>query len=385
MSTPAAGAEDWKKKRMKISRSIQIGDQELTLETGRIAKQADGSCLAQYGDTVVLTTACMATSGRPRPFLPLTVDYREYTYAGGRIPGGFFKREGRPSEKEIITCRQIDRPIRPLFPEGYFNETQIVGSVLSADGENDPDVLAINGASTALMLSKIPFYDPLGAVRVGLIEGEIVFNPTNSLRDVSDLDLMVVGTEQAIAMVEAGANQLSEKMVLECIFRGHEEIQKVIQAQREMMVELGIEKPEWIAPESYSSELFEQVKADLGDSLKTALHTKGKFEQRDADGAVTGPYIEALEDDESEEKANHVKKIIKTLEEAHLRDTLEVRPRIPVDDDDREIDGVGPRDARRTSNRSGGGGHACISSPRVRTFKPRRSARSSRCSVARST
>jgi polyribonucleotide nucleotidyltransferase len=137
----------------------------------------------------------MAKSGAPRPFLPLTVDYREYTYAGGRIPGGFFKREGRPSEKEIITCRLIDRPIRPLFPTGYFNETQIVASVLSADGENDPDILAINGTSAALMLSNIPFYTPIGAVRVGLIDGEIVFNPTNSQRDVSDLDLIVVANE----------------------------------------------------------------------------------------------------------------------------------------------------------------------------------------------
>ena len=305
---------------MKIVREIEIGGRKLTLETGRIAKQANGSCLVQFGDTVVLSTACMATSGRPRPFLPLTVDYREYTYAGGRIPGGFFKREGRPSEKEIITCRQIDRPLRPLFPEGYFNETQIVGSVLSADGENDPDVLAINGASTALMLSNIPFYDPIGAVRVGLIDGDIVFNPNNSERDMSDLDLMVVGTAEAISMVEAAANQLSEQIVLECIFRGHEELQKVIQAQREMMAEAGTEKPEWIVPEAYSAEFFEQVKADFGESLRAALHTKGKFQQRDAVSAVTGPYMEALGEDE--EKVTQVKKIIKTLEDGYLRDTV---------------------------------------------------------------
>ncbi len=168
---------------MTTKKEIPIGQQTLSLESGRLAKQADGSCLARYGDTVVLTTACMAKTGAPRAFLPLTVDYREYTYAGGRIPGGFFKREGRPSEKEIITCRLIDRPVRPLFPSGYFSETQIVASVLSADGENDPDILAINGASAALMLSKIPFYEPIGAVRVGLIDGEIVFNPTNKQRE----------------------------------------------------------------------------------------------------------------------------------------------------------------------------------------------------------
>ncbi|MEO1086357.1 MAG: polyribonucleotide nucleotidyltransferase, partial [Acidobacteriota bacterium] len=196
---------------MKLQRDISIGHSTLRLETGEIAKQADGSCVTSCGDTVVLTTSCM--SGDPykvRPFLPLTVEYRENSAAAGRIPGGFFKREGRPSEKEIIACRLTDRPLRPLFPKGYFAETQLISFVLSADEEHDPDVLAINGASTALALSNIPFYHPVGAVRVGLIDDELVFNPTNSERDVSDLDLIVVGTEDAITMVEAGANQLSE-------------------------------------------------------------------------------------------------------------------------------------------------------------------------------
>jgi polyribonucleotide nucleotidyltransferase len=219
---------------MKVRQEIEIGAETLSLESGKIARQADGSCVVRYGDTVVLSTACMAQTPSPRDFLPLTVDYREYTYAGGRIPGGFFKREGRPTEKEILTCRMTDRPLRPLFPEGYRHETQVISLVLSADGENDPDILAINGASTALALSQIPFYTPLGAVRVGSINGEIVFNPTNSQRDVSDLDLVVVGTQEAVVMVEAAANQLSEDFVLEGIYQAHQELQKIIQAQLEM-------------------------------------------------------------------------------------------------------------------------------------------------------
>ncbi len=325
---------------MKTKKDIPIGQQTLLLESGRLAKQADGSCLARLGDTVVLTTACMAKSGAPRPFLPLTVDYREYTYAGGRIPGGFFKREGRPSEKEIITCRLIDRPLRPLFPTGYFNETQIVSSVLSADGENDPDVLAINGASTALMLSKIPFYDAIGAVRVGLIDGELVFNPTNSQRDVSDLDLMVVGTESAIAMVEAAANQLTEQIVLECIFRGHQEIKRILQAQREMMAEMGVEKPVWEAADPYTRELLSEVETALLEKLRGALHTKGKFERKAAVAEVTDAYFETIPE-EDEERRTQVKRAVSTLEERLLREAvLENKRRFDdrTSDEIREID-----------------------------------------------
>jgi polyribonucleotide nucleotidyltransferase len=306
---------------MLVVREIEIGGESLRLETGRLAKQADGACLVRLGDTVVLTTACMNQGGAPRAFLPLTVDYREATYAGGRIPGGFFKREGRPSEKEIITCRIIDRPLRPLFPEGYFNETQIVSMVLSADGEHDPDILAINGASTALTLSKIPFFRPIGGVRVGLIDGEIVFNPTNSQRDASDLDLIVVGTDEAIAMVEAGANQISEDLVLECIFRGHEEVKKVIRAQREMAQEAGVVKPEFHASPAYSQEVLGKVKGDLYEPLRTALHTKEKFARKAAVAAVTDPYLEAIPEAEDELRGQ-VKKAITALEDELLRDAV---------------------------------------------------------------
>jgi len=306
---------------MKQTKEIQVGTETMLIERGKIARQADGSCTIRCGDTVVLTTACAAKSASSRDFLPLTVDYREYSYAGGRIPGGFFKREGRPTEKEILTCRMTDRPLRPLFPEGYRHETQVISLVLSADGENDPDILAINGASVALILSEIPFYEPIAAVRVGLIEDEVVFNPTNSLRDVSELDLIVVGTEEAVVMVEASANQLSEDQLLDCIFKGHQELQKVIQAQREMQAEAGIVKPEWETPASFDNSLLEQVKTDLFESLHSALHTAGKFERRAAVTAVVEPYLESLGDDD-EEKPVQVKQVIKHLEEEILRQEI---------------------------------------------------------------
>ncbi len=324
---------------MKQRKEITIGEGTLIIESGYLAKQANGSCTVRLGDTVVLATACMENKGGvERDFLPLTVDYREYTYAAGRIPGGFFKREGRPSEKEIITSRQIDRPLRPLFPEGYFADTQIISFCLSADGENDPDILAINGASVALVLSNIPFYHPVGAVRVGLIDGQVVMNPTNSLRDVSDLDLVVVGTEDAVVMVEAGANQVSEELILECIWRGHLEIQKIIKAQHELFRDGNREKPSWTAPEVYPESLYEQVKGDLYAPLKAALFTKKKFERKDAVGAVVKSYIGGIPEDEAAKKAS-VKKIVSRLEEEILREVV-LNDRIRFDS--RRLDEIRP-------------------------------------------
>ena len=181
--------------------TVEVGGRTLTLETGKIAKQANGSVLARYGDTVVLVTACMDTKANDRDFLPLTVDYREYTYSAGKIPGGFFKREGRPSEREILTSRMIDRPLRPLFPEAWRNETQIVAMVLSADSENDPDMIGITGASAAAFISDLPFTTPVAAVRVGLVEGKLVANPTVAAQKTSLLNIIVVATEQAIVMI----------------------------------------------------------------------------------------------------------------------------------------------------------------------------------------
>ena len=307
---------------MKQRKEIRIGEGTLVVETGYLAKQADGSCTVRFGDTVILATACMDTkAGVTRDFLPLTVDYREYTYAGGKIPGGFFKREGRPSEKEIITSRQIDRPLRPLFPEGYTAETQIISFVLSADGENDPDVLAINGASTALVLSNIPFYHPVGAVRVGLIQGQVVFNPTNSQRDVSDLDLMVVATDEAVVMVEAAANQASEEVLLDCIFRGHEEIQKIIKAQHELYRGGNWQKPAWDAPPAYPETLYEQVRSEIGERLRSALFTKGKYERKAAVSEVVKGYLEQIPEEDIERRSQ-VKKIVSRLEEEILRDAV---------------------------------------------------------------
>ncbi|MEM8964372.1 MAG: polyribonucleotide nucleotidyltransferase, partial [Acidobacteriota bacterium] len=305
---------------MKLQKNIDLGESGLVIEYGQLARQANGSCLVRAGDTVVLTTACMAGDPTvPRPFLPLTVDYREYSAAAGRIPGGFFKREGRPSEKEILSSRMIDRPLRPLFPDGYYAETQIISMVLSADTENDPDILAINGASTALVLSNIPFYNPVGAVRVGLIDDEIVINPTNSERDVSELDLIVVGTEDAITMVEAGANQLDEATILDCLYVGHQELQKSIQAQKELFREAGLSKPEWASPQRYSRELYEEVKGAIWEDFTKALQVAGKFERKDSVNAILDPYYATLPEDDEDKKAQ-VKKIVGDLE----REALEI-------------------------------------------------------------
>ncbi len=306
---------------MKTQRTLAVGQQQLVLETGQLAKQADGSAVVRAGDTVVLATACSQKSPLPRDFLPLTVDYREYTYAAGKIPGGFFKREGRPTEKEIITSRLIDRPLRPLFPPGYSDETQVIALVLSADGEHDPDLLAINGASAALALSEIPYYNPVGAIRVGWIDGQMVFNPTNSQRDISDLDLVVVGTRDAVVMVEAGANQLPEEIVLECIWAGHREAQKLIDAQIEMFHALKLSKPTWIPPQPYPPELYERVRAEVRPLLESALFTKGKFERKRAVSEVQAHYLQGLPEDDSALRGQVVK-IFEILEEEILYDSI---------------------------------------------------------------
>ena len=315
---------------MKVQRTVAVGAGTLVLESGHVAKQAHGSALVRLGDTVVLATVCMQQAAIPRDFLPLTVDYREYTYAAGRIPGGFFKREGRPTEKETITSRLIDRPLRPLFPPGYTSETQVIALVLSADGENDPDVLAINGASTALVLSEVPFYNPIGAVRVGLVDGQVVFNPTNSQRDVADLDLVVVGTQDAVVMVECGANQLSEQVLLDCIWAGHAELQKVIQAQISLFREKGLSKPLWEAPKAYPDEVFAQVRAELHGQLKAALQTPAKFERKKAVSDVQKAYLATIPEEEAERRTQ-VKRVFETLEEEILYEVML--------DDGRRLDG----------------------------------------------
>src|ERR1700735_456362 len=217
---------------MKHDVSVQLtGGKSLAFETGKLAKQAHGSVVVRIGESVVLATAVANPDPREGiDFFPLTVDYREYTYAGGRIPGGFIKREGRPSEREILTSRQIDRPIRPLFPEGFRCETQVIAMVLSADTENDPDVSGINGASVALSVSDIPFHGPIGAVRVGRVNGEFVINPTYDEQRSGELNLRVVGTSEGIVRIESGAREVDEEIVVQAIEFGHEQVKKICAA-----------------------------------------------------------------------------------------------------------------------------------------------------------
>ncbi|HOM99304.1 MAG TPA: polyribonucleotide nucleotidyltransferase, partial [Acidobacteriota bacterium] len=227
---------------------INVGGRELSIETGRLAKQAHGSAYVQCGDSVVLVTACADRNPKADvDFLPLTVDYREYTYAAGKIPGGFFKREGRPTEREILVCRLIDRPLRPLFPEHYHQETQIIAVVLSAEPDINPDVLAINGASAALYISEIPFTTPVAAVRVGLVDGEFVLNPSLHQMETSLLDLVVVGTREAVVMVEAGAQEASEEEILRALDLAHAGIQNIIDGIETLAREVG--KTKWQVPE----------------------------------------------------------------------------------------------------------------------------------------
>jgi polyribonucleotide nucleotidyltransferase len=258
---------------------LEIGGSMLSFETGELAKQADGAVVIRYGDTVVIATACHREGPVPGDFMPLTVDYRENTYAGGRIPGGFFKREGRPTEKEILTCRLIDRPLRPSFTPGYRQETQVIGFVLSADGENDPDILTINGASAALSISEIPFPNPIGAVRIGYLDGEFLVNPTNSQRDLSELDLVVAGTEDAIVMVEAGAREVSEAIVLDALERAHVEIKRIVEVQKALRAAVAPSKLEVVYTKKYTPELFDAIREKWSAKLSDAMQVKGKFEQ----------------------------------------------------------------------------------------------------------
>ncbi len=266
---------------MKQDISVELsGGKTISFETGKLAKQAHGSTVVRMGDNVVLATA--VANAEPREgidFFPLTVDYREYTYAGGRIPGGFIKREGRPSEREILTSRMIDRPIRPLFAEGFRNETQVIAFVLSADTSNDPDVAAINGASAALTISDIPFQGPVGAVRVGLVDGQFVANPTYSeIRD-GLLNLMVVGSAEAIVMIEAGAKEVSEDTVVDAIEFAHTEIKKICAAINELREKAGKPKRQVAKPEfdnGYYGALKAKIGADLTDRLDTQKHPKSE-------------------------------------------------------------------------------------------------------------
>src|SRR5579862_5796889 len=257
--------------------TVEVGGRPLILETGKIAKQANGAIVARYGDTVVLTTACMAPTANGRDFLPLTVDYRENTYSAGKIPGGFFKREGRPSEREILTSRLIDRPLRPLFPDSWRNETQVLAMVLSADSENDPDVIAVTASSAAAFVSDLPFEKPIAAVRVGLLDGKLVANPTVSEQKKSLLNIVIAGSEDAIVMVEAGALEVSEDTVAEALSFGHEEVRRIIAAIRQLHDQIRPVKVQ-VPPLAFDDALAQQIEKQFGarlhDALDTAKHPK---------------------------------------------------------------------------------------------------------------
>src|SRR5438309_10551561 len=286
------------KKKMPVKKylkeSIKLGDKELTVETGRVAKQADGSVVISYGDTMLLVAAVGAQTQREGiDFFPLTVEYRESNYAAGRIPGNYFRREGRPNEKEVLTCRLIDRPCRPLFAEGYKNETQVIASVISADPDNNPDVVAITGSSCALYLSDIPFPNPIAGVRVGLIDGRYVVNPTYSEIRESKLNLIVAGTEEAIVMVEAGAQEVSEAIMVEALMLAHKEINRLCRWQKELYKALEIQKRP-VEPPVLNEEMIGEIERNYADRLRAALDTSGQ-EKRSSYAAIDALKKEVVE------------------------------------------------------------------------------------------
>src|SRR3989440_6864068 len=309
--------------------TVEVGGRPLILETGKIAKQANGAIVARYGDTVVLTTACMATTANDRDFLPLTVDYRENTYSAGKIPGGFFKREGRPSEKEILTSRLIDRPMRPLFPEGWRNETQIVSMVLSADSENDPDVIAVTGASAACYVSDLPFDKPIAAVRVGLLDGQLVANPTVADQKKSLLNIVIAGTADAIVMVESGALEVSEEAVADALEFGHAQIKKIVAAIRELYAQVNPKKVV-ATPVPFDEALYKEIEKKYGARLHDALNTE-KYPKKESYHMVDAlkEEIVATIPEENEEKRALAVRAFERLREDFFRDDILNKRRRP--------------------------------------------------------
>ena len=315
------------------------GQHEVTLETGRIARQASGAVLAAMGDTRVLVTVVASQRASDRDFFPLTVDYEERTYSAGRIPGGFFKREGRPSEKAILTCRLIDRPIRPLFPDGFRNEVQIICTVMSVDPEIDPDIVAMLGASAALSISGVPFSGPVGSARVGYIDGDYVLNPDANQLAGSRLNLVVAGTENAVLMVESEAGELSEEQMLGAVVFGHEQMQAAIKAIRALADEAGYERWEWSAPEA-DQELNDKVISLAGSGVEEAYQVADKVDRQEALSKVRNSVVEALStEDSAKEDIDAVNEAVKKLEKKIVRGRiLAKQPRI----DGRDLETVRP-------------------------------------------
>ena len=327
--------------------TANVGGAEIHIESGKIAKQADGSVTVQLGDTIVLVAAC--GSSKPRrglDFFPLTVDYREKAAAAGRFPGGFFKREGRPSEKEILTCRVTDRPIRPLFPKGYFNEVQVQTLLLSADGENDSDILSINGASAALMISDLPFAGPIGAVRVGRIDGGFVANPTHEQMESSDLDLVYVGNESNMVMFEGSADEIPEADFIEALKFGQESITPLIAAQKELCDAVGKSKREFTL-RVVESDVLEAAQAIISDRITDALLIQAKLEREAACNALKDEMAEKLKEQFDEETLTDfiINEAFYSIQKATVRKL--------VLDDGKRPDGRGFDDLRQLTSEAG--------------------------------
>ncbi|MDX2009159.1 MAG: polyribonucleotide nucleotidyltransferase [Myxococcaceae bacterium] len=307
-----------------ITRKIQIGTGELVLETGKLAKQADGSATVRFGDTVLLATAVSAKDKRDVDFLPLTVEYKENFYAAGRIPGGYFRREGKLTEKETLTCRIVDRSCRPLFPDGYPYDTQIIVNVISADRNNDPDVLALNGVSAALACSDIPFGGPLACVRVGRIDGQWVLFPTYKQRETSDVDLVVSCSEAAIVMVEGGANEVSEAEMVQALDVAHAACRKIIAVINEMRAESGAKTREYDKAQKFDPELKEKAKALTWDGIKQGYTINDKLDRYSALKAVSKNLQEKLKaelgDEAFAKKLGQIKAIYEELKYEYMRE-----------------------------------------------------------------
>jgi polyribonucleotide nucleotidyltransferase len=300
-------------------REIRIGSRTLSIETGKLAKQAHGSVIVRMGDTMVLVAASRAASPRDVDFLPLTVDYREYAYSAGRIPGGFFKREGKPPEKEVLTSRLIDRPIRPMFPSGWRYETQIIGMLLSADADNDGDVLAITGASAALAISELPFEKTIAGVRVGMVNGEYVINPTYAERKQSALDLIVAGTKQGIVMVEAGAKQVTEAQVVAALDAGHTAIKQIIAAIDELQAAVG--KPKLtVTARTIAPEFYDKIVKSTLEPLTEAMRIKRKLESYATVDKVHADLIASLGDSPDPQQKKDADHIFHELQEKAMKD-----------------------------------------------------------------
>ena len=305
-----------------VQKSFTLGNSQITFETGRIARQAHGAVFATMDDTQVLVSVVGAKEARAgQSFFPLSVDYIEKTYAAGKIPGGFLKREGRPSEKETLTSRLIDRPIRPLFPNGYMNEVQVMIQVISANKNVDPDMLAMIATSAALAISGVPFKGPIGAARVGFQDGSYIINPTYSDLQTSELDMVVAGTKDAVLMVESEASELSEEVMLGAVMYAHEQFQIVIDSVAEFAKEVGISPREWVAPEDNES-LLSSIESKFGNQISEAYQTVDKMERQEKMGEIKDAALEEFITDDDSTNEDEVKNYIKKIEKSTVRERI---------------------------------------------------------------